>query len=104
MAMAHQRPISRRSSKSSSMLSQKEDDGEAAFRSSHGSVKGIKRGDHSLDLNENSPLLSPTPFAGDGTYTDRDIPDRTLDYNDGDDEEKSKSVFYLFILTLGIGG
>ena len=102
--MAHQRSLSWRSSRSSSTLSQKGDDGDASFRPSLGSTKSLKRGGHSQDLNENSPLLSPTPFADDRTYSDQDVPDGMLDYNDGDDEEQSKSVFYLFILTLSIGG
>ena len=101
--MAHHRPISQKSSRSSSILSHEGDDGQAAFRPSFNSVKGLKREGHS-DLNENSPLLSPSRFDGDRTSEDQDVPNVSLDYNDGDDVEQSKSVLYLFILTLSIGG
>jgi hypothetical protein len=55
-----------------------------------------------LDLNESSPLLSP--LQSDRDIDDHDTPAGLLDWNDGEEEEKSKSVFYLFILTLSIGG
>lgn len=57
----------------------------------------------SLDLNENSPLLSPQRFQNERGSEDHDISTSLLDWNDGEEEE-SKSTFYLIILTLGIGG
>jgi len=55
-------------------------------------------------LNESSPLLSPEPsdnerLTGGGSSP----PSGVLDWNEGD-EEQSKSVWYLFLLTLSIGG
>lgn len=60
----------------------------------------------SLDLlNENSPLLSPQrPIDDDDTSTIQPgTPALALDWVD-DDEEETKSVWYLFLLTLSIGG
>lgn len=68
-----------------------------------GSVKDRESRPGSLDLNENSPLLSPERSQADRGSEDRDISTGLLDWNDGEEEE-SKSTFYLFILTLGIGG
>ena len=55
-------------------------------------------------LCESSPLLSPVPsehehLTGGGSRA----PSGLLDWNEGD-EERSKSVWYLFLLTLSIGG
>ena len=55
----------------------------------------------SLDSNEASPLLSPT-FAPNLDHLDPLAPQNTLQLDDG--RQDSKSVFYLFILTLAIGG
>ena len=57
----------------------------------------------SSDLNESSPLLSPVRDDDERISEDHDTLTELLDWSDGQDEE-SKSVFYLFILTLSIGG
>ena len=69
--------------------------------SSTGSKKSGKRVRESLDSNETSPLLSPV-FARNIDSLDPLAPEGTLEVSDGG--ESSKTVFYLFILTLGIGG
>ena len=84
-------------------LSKEEEPAEEFTRSSVGSRKSQTRGAQSLDLNESSPFLEPVRVEGDRASQDHDTPTELLDWNDGQDE-KSKSVFYLFILTLGIGG
>ena len=55
-------------------------------------------------LNESSPLLSPQA-TNDDHITREEIrtPSGLLEWNEGD-EEQSKSVWYLFLLTLSIGG
>lgn len=77
-------------------------DGQA--RRSISSSKGV-RGNTSFDLlNESSPLLSPQdPEFQDGHASPPSHPSAMLDCGD-DDEEESKSVWYLFLLTLSIGG
>lgn len=102
--MAHHRTSPRKASRSSSRHSAYQDENDGIPRSSFASVKGPVRAGHSLDLNESSPLLSPTRFQDDRVSEDHDTLTGTLDWNDGRDEEQSKSVFYLFILTLSIGG
>lgn len=72
-------------------------------RSSLSSVRGREHGGPSLDLNENSPLLSPIRSLGDDAFDGLETPTGLLDWSEGQ-EEQSRSVFYLFILTLGIGG
>ena len=84
-------------------LSKTEESAEDVTRPSVGSRKSQTRGAQSLDLNESSPLLEPVRVEGDRASHDHDTPTELLDWNDGDDE-RSKSAFYLFILTLGIGG
>lgn len=69
--------------------------------SSAGSRKNQKRNQESLDSGENSPLLT-TGFPQDLDHLDPLAPGDTLGFNDG--HEDSKSVLYLFILTLAIGG
>lgn len=65
----------------------------------HGSEEG------SLDLNESSHLLSPQRVQDEILSGDHETLTEILDWNDGNDgKEESKSTFYLFILTLGIGG
>jgi len=55
-------------------------------------------------LNENSPLLSPTN-PQDGSFIRREnIPENALDWADEEAAQESKSVWYLFLLTLSIGG
>ena len=72
-------------------------------RPSIGSRKIQTRGAPSLDLNESSPLLSPVRDDDGRISEDHDALTGLLDWSDGQ-EEGSKSVFYLFILTLSIGG
>lgn len=55
-------------------------------------------------LNENSPLLSPQRIDDDGTLLDSDTSVDELDFLDGDEQQESKSVWYLLVLTLSIGG
>lgn len=71
--------------------------------SSPGSTKDHEGEGHSLDLDEDSPLLSPVRSQGDRAFEGHDTPTELLDWSDGQ-QEQSKSVFYLFILTLSIGG
>ncbi|KAL8710983.1 MAG: hypothetical protein Q9220_004582 [cf. Caloplaca sp. 1 TL-2023] len=62
------------------------------------------RGKASLDvLNENSPLLSPVR-GDDEDSSISGTPADELDYLDGEEKEPSKSIWYLFVLTLSIGG
>ena len=68
------------------------------------SGKGHKRGAESLDLNEDSPLLSPQRIQDGRGLEDHDTLTGLLDWNDGEGEEESKSLLYLFVLTLSIGG
>lgn len=75
-------------------------------RNSTASTKGA-RGRHSLEqLNESSPLLSPEQdgFQSGHTPPLPGTPSGMLDWGEEDDEEESKSVWYLFVLTLSIGG
>ena len=65
------------------------------------SGKNTKQDRASLDSNEDSALLSPT-FPQNLDSLDPLGPESRLDIHDG--AEGSKSVFYLFILTLAIGG
>ena len=69
------------------------------------SITGLRRDGKSnrfsVDSNETSPLLSPT-LAYNIDSLDPLGPENALELNDG--AEGSKSVFYLFILTLAIGG
>lgn len=64
------------------------------------------RANRSLELlNEQSPLLSPNQsYDGQGEARRRgDSPADILEWNEGDGQE-TKSVWYLILLTLGIGG
>lgn len=64
------------------------------------------RADRSVEiLDEQSPLLSPKQSSdGEGDARWRgDSPANILEWNDGDGQE-TKSVWYLILLTLGIGG
>ena len=56
-------------------------------------------------LNESSPLLSPEQdeFQDGLTSSIPGTPSGMLDWGE-EDEEESKSVWYLFVLTLSIGG
>lgn len=55
-------------------------------------------------LNENSPLLSPQIFEHDGALLESDTSVAELDFLDGEEQQESKSVWYLLVLTLSIGG
>lgn len=55
-------------------------------------------------LNEGSPLLSPQRVEDNENSFPDGTPPAPLECNEGGDQEESKSAFYLFILTLGIGG
>lgn len=92
-------PVSRLSRKSSRQQETTED----YVSSPLGSAKDRRSTPGSLDLNEDSPLLSPQRFQNERGSEDRDISTGLLDWNDGEEDE-SKSTFYLIILTLGIGG
>ena len=101
--MAHDpstpRPVPRRSSKSS----RQQETIETHVSSPLGSTELRRSRPGSLDLNENSPLLSPQRLHGERGSEDRDAFPGLLECTDGE-EEKSKSTLYLIILTLGIGG
>lgn len=102
--MAHNGAVSPTTSSLSSRLSRKEESTTEDYsRLSIGSAKDQARGASPLDLNESSPLLSPTRINDGRNFEDHDTPTELLDWSDGQ-EEDSKSVVYLFILTLSIGG
>ena len=62
-------------------------------------------GKNSLEvLNEDSPLLSPQRLDDDENVIRSGTPADLLDYTDEGKEQPSKSVLYLFLLTLSIGG
>ena len=64
------------------------------------------RGERSFDvLSEQSPLLLPQRVSDDDEL-DRGCgtPGSILGFNDAEEEEETKSVWYLFMLTLSIGG
>ena len=66
----------------------------------------VARGRSSLEpLNESSPLLSPEQdeFQNGRTSPILGTPSGMLDWG-VEDEEESKSLWYLFMLTLSIGG
>ncbi|KAL8739342.1 MAG: hypothetical protein Q9181_000073 [Wetmoreana brouardii] len=67
--------------------------------------KADPRGKASLEvLNENSPLLTPQRIEDDEGTISSGTPVDELDYLDGEEQVESKSVWYLFVLTLSIGG
>ncbi|KAL8771578.1 MAG: hypothetical protein Q9209_003021 [Squamulea sp. 1 TL-2023] len=67
--------------------------------------KSDSRGKPSLEfLNEASPLLLPQRRDDDTSPIASDTPADELDYLDGEEQAKSKSHWYLFVLTLSIGG
>ena len=70
----------------------------------HGATRAASRVGRSFEiLNEESPLLSPTNPQDESLIREDIIPENRLDWTDGEAEE-SKSVWYLFLLTLSIGG
>lgn len=101
--MAGNGPTSQTGFKSSGNHSRKQRTGGGYPPASSGSTKDHEREAHSLDLNESSPLLSPVASQGARALEDHDTQTQLLDWSEGQ-EEQSKSVFYLFILTLSIGG
>ncbi|KAL9000004.1 MAG: hypothetical protein Q9169_001249 [Polycauliona sp. 2 TL-2023] len=67
--------------------------------------KADSRGKPSLDfVNEASPLLLPQTRDDDESPLASGTPADELDYLDGQEQAKSKSHWYLFVLTLSIGG
>ena len=102
--MAYDRPKSRSISRSSSFNAPEQENGGIHPRTSLASPKDKKVRSGSPDLNEDSPLLSPVRPNINRDPDDHDTPSGLLDWNDAPEEEQSKSVFYLFILTLSIGG
>ncbi len=102
--MAHDRSPTRPVlSRTSSRQSQNQETTHLYHRPSSANTKSHKRGGASIDLNEQSPLLSPIRVQDWRNSEDLDTPTGLLDWND-EEVENSKSVFYLFILTLSIGG
>ena len=69
------------------------------------SVSGRKGENETLELNEGSPLLSPLDPRQSHSRSASEVSLTSLDHHDFYDErDTSKSIFYLFILTLSIGG
>ena len=103
--MAPKWPDSSGNSDEFSNIVKSHQDVESPPRRSMTSAKGI-RGNTSLDLlNESSPLLSPQPaeFQEGNIQPLPGTPSGMLDWSE-DDEEESKSVWYLFLLTLSMAG
>ena len=69
--------------------------------SSMGSGEGRKGGPGTPGSEESSPLLSPVSAEGQH-HPDPGPPESPFELSD--EEEASKSIFYLFILTLSVGG
>ena len=101
--MAHDPSTSRPVSRLSRTNSQQQETTESRVSSPLDSTKDRTSPPGSLDLNEHSPLLSPQQSHREHGSEDGGTSRGLLDWNDGAEEE-SKSTFYLFILTLGIGG
>ncbi|MCJ1339359.1 hypothetical protein MMC09_004648 [Bachmanniomyces sp. S44760] len=103
MANSHQHGVSEHGLPQDSPPAYEATEGDHAPRD--GSHARTPRANRSLELlNEQSPLLSPQYALDEHDPLRREsTPADTLDYNDGPDE-KSKSVWYLFLLTLSIGG
>lgn len=104
--MADSSPKSFRSSGDSSRNPQRDETKEAQSQPAWGRAS-LHRRSHSLEpLNENSPLLSPVRTDDIENVIQNETsgtPGNFLELNDTD-EEPSKSILYLFLLTLGIGG
>ena len=103
--MAQEWADSSRNSKERPQTRNSQEDLDGQARRSIASSKGV-RGNTSFDLlNESSPLLSPQdPGFQDGQPSPLPShPSVMLDCGD-EEEEESKSVLYLFLLTLSIGG
>lgn len=67
--------------------------------------KAEARNKPSLDLlNEDSPLLLPQRPEDDRDSIVSDTSVDELGFLDGEEKEESKSAWYLFVLTLSIGG
>ena len=80
-------------------------DGSSSYDGTESSKKSQKGENRVPELNEGSPLLSPvdTRFSYRRSASEDSL--TSLDYQDiKDEQEPSKSVLYLFILTLSIGG
>lgn len=79
---------------------------EGQTRNSVASPKSIRVNSSLELLNESSPLLSPqqVEFQDGRTPPLPGTPSAMLDWSDDEYEEKTKSVWYLFLLTLSIGG
>ena len=106
--MAHNLPTSPQSLDYPKQYSEGRESGEIAKSQSRNSTVSAKgaRGRRSLEqLNESSPLLSPEQddFQSGHTPSLPGTPSGMLDWGEEDDEQ-SKSVWYLFVLTLSIGG
>ena len=104
--MAHQWADTPRNSKESPDRSLSRSNTESQPRNSGASANSNQE-NSSLDvLNESSPLLPPqqVEFQDGRTPPLPGTPSAMLDWSDDEDEEKTKSVWYLFLLTLSIGG
>lgn len=91
--------VNRRSSKVSTYPD--EEDNEGIVQSP---LDSDKHGKSSMEApKEYSPLLTPRREEDDNNPLQSGTSTNIFEHN-GDDEEESKSHWYLFILTLGIGG
>ena len=109
--MAHDKVRSRSTSRESKKTSisdgshQLHDASKSSFESPRSPGKSHKDQDGSPELNEGSPLLSPVDPRLSYSRSASEESLTSLDYQDvKDEQEPSRSVFYLFILTLSIGG
>jgi len=91
-------------SRSSSNHSQWQETTELHTQASISSVRIHQRGNSSSDSNEGFPLLSPSLPSSEHSSGRSGSSLGSLDWNNEVEEESSKSFFYLFILTLSIGG
>lgn len=100
--MARSRPSSLRLSRQSTTDSRPADT-EGAHSPPISRDGDVHRRSESLESNEHSPLLSPKGGEDPRSFLDNGTPVGSLQV-EYEAEQKSKSVFYLILLTLSIAG